>query len=106
MFDGKVIENFAIGEMEPHMKTTIRIHEQLNIRSFIERFPIGFDTYLGENTTNLAGRQRQRLAIAQALYRDPEILILVIVTSLLYSSLKNTFMMRYLYFVSREKRLF
>jgi ATP-binding cassette, subfamily B, multidrug efflux pump len=75
LFAGDVKGNIALGE-DYTLEQVKAAAAQMNVASFIEQLPQGYDTVLRERGTNLSGGQKQLLAFARAAIRNPRILVL------------------------------
>ena len=85
LFDGTVRENITYGMGSVSDEQVINALSAANALEFVEKLPDGIATFVGERGARISGGQKQRLAIARALIRDPKILILDEATSALDS---------------------
>lgn len=85
LLSGSIADNiaFAVPGREVSRDEIVASARLAYAHEFIEAFPHGYDTLVGERGVQLSGGQKQRIAIARALLRDPRILLLDEATSAL-----------------------
>ncbi|OTO26855.1 MULTISPECIES: ABC transporter ATP-binding protein [unclassified Enterococcus] len=75
LFTGTIAENLRYGKEDATQAELERAADIAQAADFISRTPDGFDAHLAEGGSNFSGGQKQRLAIARAVIRQPEIYI-------------------------------
>jgi ATP-binding cassette subfamily B protein len=75
LFTGTIADNLRYGKSDATMEELERAAATAQSLSFIKEMPNGFDTEVAQGGTSVSGGQKQRLSIARALVKDPQVLI-------------------------------
>lgn len=94
LLDDTIRRNIAFGISDVNIKEEQiwKVLKQAQLKEFVEQLPNGLDTVIGERGVRFSGGQAQRLAIARALYSNPDILVLDEATSALDNETENAVM--------------
>lgn len=75
MFSDTIYQNIAYGDPEASPEAVMNAADVANAHGFIIKQPDGYDSMLGERGVGLSGGEKQRISIARAILKNPDILI-------------------------------
>lgn len=76
LFSGSIIENIKWGNENATIDDVLKCLEIADAKDFVSSFKDSYNTILGQGGVNISGGQKQRLSIARALVKNPDVLIL------------------------------
>lgn len=94
VFNDTIAGNIAVGEETPDWQRLKAACDIANISTFIERLPLGYHTKIGQEGNGISTGQKQRILIARAVYKQPEILFFDEATSALDANNESKIMQR------------
>ena len=102
LFNDTVYYNIAYGKPTATKEEVEKAAQMASLHSFIESLPLGYETMVGERGLKLSGGEKQRVAIARTILKNPPILILDEATSALDSETEQAIQTA-LYTVSQNR---
>ncbi len=76
IFSDTIAKNIAISDEKVDKQKLLHAVKMSNVQEFIESLPLGYNTKIGQEGTQLSQGQRQRILIARAIYKEPEYIFL------------------------------